>query len=411
MHKPHKPIRVLHIAGITEANGALHTGVPVGGGEIMLYQMLAHTDKGAVLPEVLTFYNKEDMKKQGTDDPRGEIGRRMEQNLGIKVHCLELAQPLGSAESSRAISQYIAGMKDAPDVVHTWLQHSRRNIAGVVKKPRSGALVWELQDGDPGFRIKGDDAKQNALMARALPDSIVCCSHKCADNYIELGYPRGKITTIDNMVPTHNFIPCEGLRERTRAELRIPGKAFVFGMAAQYIPRKDFPNFLRAAKAICDERPDAYFVLSGRAVTEDNEHLRKEIEKAGVPADHVRLLGIQDMRQIYPAFDVYTQTSNGEGLSLALLEAGSAGNILVATDVGGTKKAVGEVGTIIPPGDTQALVAAWKKIMDMSPEERRTLSEQTRSHIVATHDIYDRVAAYRALYEQLMARAPEHHAM
>jgi glycosyltransferase involved in cell wall biosynthesis len=87
----------------------------------------------------------------------------------------------------------------------------------------------------------------------------------------------------------------------------------------------------------------------------------------------------KDLLPLYRRAKVYCQPSLREGLSNTLCEAMLCACIPIATDVGGNPTAVGDTGILIPPGNSEALVAAIQEALVM-PEG---VGAKARARIVA----------------------------
>jgi glycosyltransferase involved in cell wall biosynthesis len=84
----------------------------------------------------------------------------------------------------------------------------------------------------------------------------------------------------------------------------------------------------------------------------------------------------------YQAADGFVMPSEFEGLSVALLEAASAGLPAVVTDVGGNSDIVidGETGYLVPPKNPARLARAMRRLMDAPADVHRSFGEAARRH-------------------------------
>ena len=84
-------------------------------------------------------------------------------------------------------------------------------------------------------------------------------------------------------------------------------------------------------------------------------------------ADKVIFTGeIQDKKELskyYATADVYAGPSRSEGFGIVFLEARAFGLPIVASDVGGIKEAVENMGVLIKPEDTKSLAENIIKIL------------------------------------------------
>ncbi len=92
--------------------------------------------------------------------------------------------------------------------------------------------------------------------------------------------------------------------------------------------------------------------------------MRRELERLGIPHDHVVLSSRDDLARAYHGVDVCLVTSRQEGGPKAVLEAMATGVPLVTTRVGQATELVrdGENGLLADVDDVEALVAAVERV-------------------------------------------------
>jgi glycosyltransferase involved in cell wall biosynthesis len=170
--------------------------------------------------------------------------------------------------------------------------------------------------------------------------------------------PAKKIETIYNGVdPTRFFSNLDAAEARKR--LNIPAKSPVVSIIAVLRPDKAHEIFLMAAKSVLDKLPQTHFLIIGDGPQKEKlTRLANELDIV----DQVHFMGFQrDLADILAAVDVNTLSSKPqqETLSVAALEAMSAGIPIVCTDVGfmGEIVITGETGYMVPVGDHKALAA------------------------------------------------------
>jgi glycosyltransferase involved in cell wall biosynthesis len=59
----------------------------------------------------------------------------------------------------------------------------------------------------------------------------------------------------------------------------------------------------------------------------------------------------------------------------------------VATAVGDAARLMGGTGTLVPPGDPEALAAAWQSVLALAEEDRRSFGARARARIVSEFQI------------------------
>ncbi|MBI5668351.1 MAG: glycosyltransferase family 4 protein [Chloroflexi bacterium] len=183
-----------------------------------------------------------------------------------------------------------------------------------------------------------------------------------------------------------------------RQAWNIPPDAPLVGLIGRLVPMKYPELFVQAAARVKAQQPDARFVIVG-----DGE-LRGTVEALVESLDlreAVTFTGWQrDMAAIYSDLDVLAVSSQNEGTPVTLIEAVTARCPVVSTAVGGVPDLLdaGALGTLVPPGDAEALaegiLAALRNPPDMA---------QASQTIQARHDADNVTQQLGALYRQLLA--------
>ncbi len=140
-------------------------------------------------------------------------------------------------------------------------------------------------------------------------------------------------------------------KEEARRALSLPADIPLVGAVACFKPQKDLLTFVRAAREVSDEIPNAKFVLAGDGIM--RRKIEDEIKKLSL-VDKFILLGWTEKTSLFlRAIDVLLHTALWEGLPRVLPESVATGVPVVATDVDGNKEAVAEGinGFLTAPGD------------------------------------------------------------
>lgn len=147
------------------------------------------------------------------------------------------------------------------------------------------------------------------------------------------------------------------------ASLGIPEGARVVGMVANFRPVKDVPLFLRAAGIVAAQVPDAVFLLAGAGP--DRESLGRLAAELGIAGKVFFSDGRGAIPDYLARMSVGCLSSEGEGLSNAILEYMAAGLPTVATDVGGNRELIvhGKTGYLINERTPEALAAAINELL------------------------------------------------
>jgi glycosyltransferase involved in cell wall biosynthesis len=248
-----------------------------------------------------------------------------------KAHLYAVAATLGTKYSRRL----------------SWWQH------GVVGKARLDQVI-------------------TALPARAIGAS----SHAVAEAQRRLRPVRDTFVVYPGVDPTES-----APRSQVRTELDLPEDALVVGMVARLQRLKGQHRLLEAVARLSDAFPTLHVVFIGGDAYGLDPHygpaLREEAKRSGIE-DRTRFLGqVPNPLYYLSALDVLVNVSNNEALSLALLEAMSAGlPVIAVADGGGPKELVvnDQSGVLIHEASADALTPALARVL-ASAALRATLGD------------------------------------
>jgi glycosyltransferase involved in cell wall biosynthesis len=127
--------------------------------------------------------------------------------------------------------------------------------------------------------------------------------------------------------------------------------------------RKGIAELIEAFAQIAAEFPDAHLYLVGNGP--DREMFEAQAQSTAV-SDRIHFEGFQSEPQRYLlATDIFVLASHREPFGLVLSEAREAGCAIIASDVDGIPEALsgGQAGMLVPPSDSQSLVAALSQLL------------------------------------------------
>ncbi|MGA7505515.1 MAG: glycosyltransferase [Candidatus Sulfotelmatobacter sp.] len=183
------------------------------------------------------------------------------------------------------------------------------------------------------------------LAAFRFCERVVCNSQAAAERLIEAGLPENKAVVIGNLLPSAAFAEAIPALPRSGDVFRI---GMIARMNAEY---KNHRGFLRAAKSVGDELPNAEFVLVG------DGPLRAEFEREAAALgimERVRFLGDRrDIPSVLRSLDISVVPSISESLSNIILESMAAGVPVVATAVGGNIEIGGQDRALLVPANDE----------------------------------------------------------
>lgn len=277
-----------------------------------------------------------------------------------------------------------------PDVVHGYMGIANE-LAMFTAKVVGARSVIGLRETTPDFS-KYDWASAVAFRIGAwlsrCADLIIVNSHAGRNSHISQGYAASRMVVLHNGIDTNSFRPDRLAGRAFREKWGIPVDAPVVGLVARLDPMKDHMTFLKAVACLLKRHEQVYFVCVGGGPAPYREQLQAYACSLGVDERVIWTGACDSMRDAYNALDLVTMSSAfGEGFPNAIGEAMACGIPCVATDVGDCARIVPSSEMIVPPGNPEALAAAWERYLLLSGFTRRALSELCRERIVGTFGV------------------------
>jgi glycosyltransferase involved in cell wall biosynthesis len=343
----------------------------IGGAERQLIELLKYLDKEQFNISVVTFYEN------------GSLQSEVEVIPGIQLINLKKKGRYDILTFVRRLWHVV--ITNHPHILHGYLDSA--NVLALLMGRLSGAkVVWAIgaSNMNPArynwaFRLSL--TLQDVLGRYA--DLVINNSYAGQNHFLARGFPSTKMIVIPNGIDICRLQPNMELRRYIRAEWKIAEHEKLIGVVGRLDPMKDYPNFLRAAAFLMQQRSDIRFVCVGDGPAQYREELQKLAQELGL-ADCVIWAGARnDIAAVYNAFDIAASSSQwGEGLPYAIAEAMACGVPCVVTDVGDLAMLVDDTGIVVPPGDPQALAAGWKSLLE-EPERLQALGAAARERIVS----------------------------
>ena len=192
------------------------------------------------------------------------------------------------------------------------------------------------------------------------------------------------------------------VRRRIREEFGAGDNHYLIGAVACMKPQKAPEDFLSVAQRVCEQVPQARFVMIG-----DGE-LRPRVEALirhyGLH-DRVALAGWRrDIDRAMNSLDALLLTSHWEGLPRVILEATCAGLPIVATDVGGVGEVAGagDQVRLCRAGDIARLAAELEQLVH-DPERGVRTPVGHKGKLPREFHIEEMVKRYESLYDRLLS--------
>ncbi len=234
-----------------------------------------------------------------------------------------------------------------------------------------------------------------------MVNQVVACSDAVADRMTNIvNYPREKIRVIPNGVDLEQFRRLDVPRRNLREEFGLSSIGFLIGMVARFVPFKNHAGVLHALPKLHEAGIDAHLALAGSGPLRDQ--LRTLSESLGI-TDKVHFIGnINQTCRFLNSLDVFVSNStSGEGLSLAVLEAMACEVPVVATAVAEHPNVLddGRAGRLIPPENKDALSEALQQLAK-HPEVLTSLGQAGRQRVFDRYSYDGMMKAYQQLYRR-----------
>ena len=378
-----KPVKIIHLI----------TALNVGGAEVMLFNLLTHTNRQLFDPIVISLMDC------------GEIGQRIK-DLGIPVHSIGMKRGFPSLANLRKLVALLRKIR--PALIQGWMYHG--NLAaqiGSVLARRRIPIVWAIHHTlyslSHETRVTQATVKLSAKLSRR-PAHIVYVSQTSRAQHEQLGFFAGRSSVIPNGFDMQQFRASPEAKSALCAELKVPEDTLLIGVIGRFQPMKDHPNFLRAAHLLTSKISSVHFVMIGNELDKSNEVLWKLVQELNL-SERVHLLGQRrDMPRLMAALDILSSSSShGEAFPMVIGEAMACQTPCVVTDVGDSGLLVGETGLVVPPRDPQGLANAWEKWSEAGQAQREALGRAARQRIEENYSLTSVVERYQDLYATLLS--------
>ncbi len=380
-------IRVIHIiARLSTEN--------TDGASMMLYKLMAHTDRTRFEPVVISL------------DGEAELSNRIRAH-GIDVFSLDLHNNITAGWQIFKLTRLLRTLE--PDIIQGWMYQG--NLAASLANLSLGnryPVLWNIHHALPALNKEARTTRwviELAAKRSASPEHIIYNTYLSADQHTAIGYDNQRNLVIPNGIDTQLFSPNPYQRNGMRHSLGIPEDAFVIGLFAHYHPVKNHALFLEAARLLLQHQANVHFILTGRGVTANNPKLQYVLDKIPAQQNLHLLGGRKDIPHLMNALDLYTLTSNyGEGFPESVAEAMACGIPCVATDVSDVAKIMGNTGQCLPVQETtpSALAFAWLEWMNAGQAWRQEVGSRAIQRIQHTYNIQRITEQYQKTYRNIV---------
>lgn len=314
----------------------------------------------------------------------------------LNMHRSSFSFVVGLARARRILRAF------CPDIIHSHNFHA--NIFARLLKPliSPAAVVSTIHNVYEGGRLRMAAYR----LTDPFADRTTAVSQAAAERFIRLkAVPAQKCIPLANAIDILDFKPNPDRRAATRACMGVTSE-FIWLAAGRQVPAKDFPNLFAAFAKVSEAAPATQLWAAGKASDGHSEAGRREVVLVAMSKEtreQIRFLGLRrDMAALLDAADAFVLASAWEGMPLVLAEAMAMQKPVVATNVGGVRELLGEIGAIVPPKNSAALADAMLNVMNQPAEDSHAQTRAARQRIADHFNIVSRADEWEALYQSLM---------
>jgi len=373
-------LRVLHIIG----------GLGQGGAETVLYRLVARSS--GIEHEVVCLAG------------RGRYSDPLEK-VGIKVHHLGLETVVSLASGVFQLRKIVGD--SGADLVQCWMYRSNL-LGGLVAREAGIPVVWNIRcsPGAPIGRGSHFLAWLTGLLAGRIPDFVVNCSERSAEEHKRLGFSAAAGAVIPNGYDPAEFHPTAKARAAARRAVEVPTDRFLIGSISRWIGYKDVPTLLHACRIAQERGVPATCLLIGNALSTENPALMSAIRNAGVI--HVLPLGKRlDVGALAQAMDLHVLSSTTEAFPNVVAETMLSGTPNAVTDVGDAAAIVDDTGWVVPPHDSRqladAIEQAWRESKER-PDDWQRRRMASRRRIAYVYSIQKMIESYERTWAMVVEK-------
>lgn len=325
------------------------------------------------------------------------------EEMGVQVYSLNMVKGFPDPRALLRLARIVRRFQ--PHVVHSHMIHA--NLLARITRILAPVpvLISTAHSTFETGRFFGNEASTHFVyrVTDWLTDATSQVSREGFERYLRGRAARAdKLVYIPNGVDTNRFAPNSAIRVAKRRELALGEEEFVWLAVGRLEKAKDYPTLLRAFSLVIKVKQNARLLIAGKgSMLEEVERLIEELRLG----ERVLLLGSRgDVPELMNAADAYAMSSLWEGMPLVLLEAHASGLPIVATRVGDNVEIVreGVSGFLVPPGDVLALAGAMKRLMELTPLERKEMGLRGRRWVEERFSLDKVVEDWEALYLGLL---------
>jgi glycosyltransferase involved in cell wall biosynthesis len=215
-----------------------------------------------------------------------------------------------------------------------------------------------------------------------------------------------KITVVLNGINASRFALARKQFDRQAflQRWRLPEQCMLVGTVGELTPLKGQQDFLRAAAQIAKQIPGCNFVIAGIDHSPDGRNeaqIERLIDELELRERVRRVKWLDDLAQLYCAFDVFVSASHTESFGLVIVEAMASRTAVVATATEGALEIIraGETGLLTSIGKPNELAAEIQLLLKDNTTRLR-LAEAAQQDVAEKFSVERMVEETEKIYQE-----------
>jgi glycosyltransferase involved in cell wall biosynthesis len=312
-------------------------------------------------------------------------------NASIQVVSLGMVSKTDSLSAFLKFRKLIRNLQ--PDVVHSHMLHANILARLVRMVTPIKRLISTAHNSNEGGKLR--------MLAYRLTDSLADISTNVSAEAVA-AFIKAKASRPARMIAVHNGIATDefafnaAARVRIRQELLVPDDFRLILAVGRLHDAKDYPNLFHALAQLPVNGFNFQLVIAG------DGPLRGYLETLALQlriSARVMFLGVRrDVADLMSASDIFVLSSAWEGFPIVVMEAMANERVLVATDCGGIREAIGDAGYLVKPKDAKALAHALQTALKLSAAQCAALGRAARKRVVEHYSLDIAVERWLKIY-------------
>ena len=269
--------------------------------------------------------------------------------------------------------------------------------------------IWYVQEEVDARRGGGFYRSILKWGAQNIPDKILVDATALLEQFGQPHKTQAVIRVVYNGIDTQQFVPfTEPDKRQARDNLNIPLEAIVLGQTGRIIPLKGQITLLEAFACLVQDFPDIHLLFVGAPLfaSQDYERNLHLLATQWGLEDRVHFSGfVADVRQGLAAMDIFIHASIETDSPVSVQEAMACGLPVVVSGVRGTVEMVepGDNGLIFEAGNSKALAATLRKLLQSPQSMRYHLGQRARATVVERFSLEASTTQLQQILEEVHA--------